>query len=738
MQIWPGTAYPLGATFDGSGVNFALFSEVATRVELCLIADDGTETRIDLPEVDFFVWHGYIPALQPGQRYGFRVHGPYAPELGHRCDPSKLLLDPYAKAIDGQITNSPSLFSYELGTDGVADKPNDLDSLGNTMLSVVTNPFFDWGQDRMPRHGYHESVIYEAHVKGLTELNPDVPEEIRGTYAGIAHPATIKYLKALGITAIELMPVHQFVQDTTLTEKGLTNYWGYNTIGFLAPHNSYAAYGTRGQQVLEFKAMVKALHAANIEVILDVVYNHTAEGNHLGPTLCFRGIDNAAYYRLVSEDKSHYYDTTGTGNSLLMRHPHVLQLIMDSLRYWVTEMHVDGFRFDLAATLARQFHEVDRLSAFFDLVQQDPIVSQVKLIAEPWDVGDGGYQVGNFPPLWTEWNGKYRDTVRDFWRGEDATLGEFASRFTGSSDLYSTSGRRPIASINFVVAHDGFTMRDLVSYNEKHNAANLEGNRDGESHNRSWNCGVEGPTDDPAILALRARQTRNMLATMLLSQGVPMLAHGDEMGRTQLGNNNGYCQDNEITWMHWDLDPEQKELLAFTRSLLTLRREHPVFQRRRFFAGSAAHGGESSLGDIAWFSPSGAHMDEQAWRDGFAKTLMVFLNGSAIPEPDARGQAITDDDFLVIFNAHYEPIAFTLPDGSYGHEWCLEVDTAATQPKGSLLAANSELLVADHSVVVLRCPREAAVAPAPVAAAVAAAPVEPVAPVEAAVPAAQA
>ena len=494
MEIWPGKPYPLGATYDGSGVNFAVFSEVAERIELCLLDDDYVETRLDLPEVDGFVWHGYVPYVQPGQRYGFRVHGPYDPEHGHRCNPSKFLLDPYAKAIEGQAENDQSLYSYTFGDPEAAatTKVNTDDSVRHTMHSVVVNPFFDWGDDRPPRHEYHESVIYEAHVKGLTMLHPEIPEEIRGTYAAIAHPVTLKHLVDLGITAIELMPVHQFVQDAPLVDRGLSNYWGYNTIGFLAPHNEYAAGGQRGQQVLEFKAMVKALHAADIEVILDVVYNHTAEGNHMGPTLAYRGLDNNSYYRLVSDDLTHYYDTTGTGNSLLMRSPHVLQLIMDSLRYWVTEMHVDGFRFDLAATLARQFHEVDKLSAFFDLIQQDPVVSQVKLIAEPWDVGEGGYQVGNFPPLWTEWNGKFRDTVRDFWRGEGGALGEFASRFTGSSDLYEHSGRKPIASINFVTAHDGFTLRDLVSYNEKHNEANGEGNNDGESHNRSWNCGVEG------------------------------------------------------------------------------------------------------------------------------------------------------------------------------------------------------------------------------------------------------
>ncbi len=728
METWPGNPYPLGATYDGTGVNFALFSEVADKVELCLIHDDGVETRVALPEVDAFVWHGFIPGIQPGQRYGFRVHGPYDPANGHRCNPAKLLLDPYAKAIDGEMNGDPSLFSYDFGHQdaSLSSVPTTTDSLGHTLMSVVVNPFFDWGQDRSPGHQYHESVIYEAHVKGLTMLHPDIPEEIRGTYAGIAHPAVINHLKDLGVTAIELMPVHQFVQDFTLLDKGLRNYWGYNTIGFLAPHGEYAAYGTRGQQITEFKGMVKSLHEADIEVILDVVYNHTAEGNHLGPTLAYRGIDNNAYYRLVSDDLAHYYDTTGTGNSLLMRHPHVLQLIMDSLRYWVTEMHVDGFRFDLAATLARQFHEVDRLSAFFDLVQQDPVVSQVKLIAEPWDVGDGGYQVGNFPPLWTEWNGKYRDTVRDFWRGERATLGEFASRFTGSSDLYEHSGRKPIASINFVIAHDGFTLRDLVSYNEKHNEANGEENKDGENHNRSWNCGVEGPTDDPVVLALRARQQRNLLTTLLLSQGVPMIAHGDELGRTQDGNNNAYCQDNDLTWVDWDRDQQGAELLGFAQRVVRLRHDHPVFRRRRFFAGSADHGGQSELGDVAWFTPNGDHMEDGSWRDGDVRSVMVFLNGDAITTPDRRGTRIVDDSFLVIFNAHAEAITFTIPEDSYGSEWFIEIDTASTEPAAhaavgaqdpttaatamaaasTVIESGTQLDVEGRSVIVLRSPRE--------------------------------
>jgi len=705
MEIWPGKPYPLGATFDGSGVNFAIFTEVATRVELCLIDDEGKQERIELAEVDGHVWHCFLPQVQPGQRYGYRVHGPYNTSEGQRCDPSKLLLDPYAKAFDGQSDGDASLYSYRFDD---PTKRNEDDSLGHTMLSVVVNPYFDWGHDRPPETEYHETVIYEAHVKGMTMTHPDIPEEIRGTYSGLAHPAIIDHLNQLKVTAIELMPVHQFVQDSTLVDKGLSNYWGYNTIGFLAPHNSYAGTGTRGQQVTEFKSMVKTMHEAGIEVILDVVYNHTAEGNENGPTLAFRGLDNASYYRLVDNNKAHYYDTTGTGNSLLMRHPHVLQLIMDSLRYWVLEMHVDGFRFDLAATLARQFHEVDRLSAFFDLVQQDPVVSQVKLIAEPWDVGDGGYQVGNFPPLWSEWNGKYRDTVRDFWRGEPSTLGEFASRLTGSSDLYAHSARKPIASVNFVVAHDGLSLRDLVSYNEKHNEANGEGNNDGESHNRSWNCGIEGPTTDTAVNTLRLQQQRNFLTTLLLSQGVPMIAHGDEVGRTQQGNNNVYCQDGPLSWLDWDLDKDRKALLAFTAALVDLRAQHPVFQRRRFFAGDAFHGGISELGDIEWFAPQGNEMDELDWRNGYARSLMVFLNGRAIPEPDPRGRPIVDDDFLLLFNGHHEPVDFTMPPAAYAEMWQVCLDTSKPRvpaPARRLKwKAGSTHPVAGRSVVVLSEP----------------------------------
>ena len=680
MEIWPGNPYPLGATYDGTGVNFAIFSEVAEKVELCLIGERGKETRLTLPEVDGFVWHGFLPGVQPGQRYGYRVHGPYEPSQGDRCNPGEAAARPVrqgGRRRDASATRRCSATTSTTPTAASTTSRTPRTASGKTLISVVINPFFDWGQDRSPQHEYHDTVIYEAHVKGLTRQLEDVPEEIRGTYAGIGHPATIEHLTRLGVTAIELMPVHQFVQDFTLLDNGLRNYWGYNTIGFFAPHNEYAAYGTRGEQVPEFKSMVKALHEADIEVILDVVYNHTAEGNHKGPTLAFRGIDNGSYYRLVDDDPAHYYDTTGTGNSLLMRHPHVLQLIMDSLRYWVLEMHVDGFRFDLAATLARQFHDVDRLSAFFDIIQQDPVISQVKLIAEPWDLGDGGYQVGNFPPLWTEWNGKFRDTVRDFWRGEPATLGEFASRFTGSSDLYEHSGRKPIASINFVVAHDGFTLRDLVSYNEKHNEANGENNNDGESHNRSWNCGVEGPTDDPSVNALRLQQQRNFLTTLLLSQGVPMIAHGDEMGRTQLGNNNGYCQDSDLTWVDWDLDDEQSDLLRFTRRLVQLRQDHPVFRRRRFFAGTADHGGESDLGDIAWFMPNGKHMDEAAWRDGMARLPHGLPQRRRHPGARlaaARRSATTASSSSSTPTTSRSPSP--CPEEEYGAEWYIEVDTA--------------------------------------------------------------
>ncbi|MBZ6138801.1 glycogen debranching protein GlgX [Streptomyces olivaceus] len=695
--VWSGLPHPLGATYDGQGTNFALFSEVADRVDLVLVDDDGVHSTIPLPEVDGFVWHCYLPGVGPGQRYGYRVHGPWDPAVGHRCNPAKLLLDPYTRAVDGTTDNHASLFERAQGRADAAD------SAGHTMLGVVTDPFFDWGDDRPPRRRYAESVIYEAHVRGLSRTHPDVPPELRGTYAGLAHPAVVNHLTSLGVTAVELMPVHQFVHDGVLQDRGLSNYWGYNTIGFFAPHNGYAALGTRGQQVTEFKSMVKTLHEAGLEVILDVVYNHTAEGNERGPTLSFRGIDNASYYRLVDGDWQHYYDTTGTGNSLLMRHPYVLQLIMDSLRYWVTEMHVDGFRFDLAATLARQFHEVDRLSAFFDLIQQDPVISRVKLIAEPWDVGEGGYQVGNFPSLWSEWNGKYRDAVRDFWRAEDHTLGEFASRLTGSSDLYQHSRRRPRASVNFVTAHDGFTLRDLVSYNDKHNEANGEDNRDGESHNRSWNCGAEGATKDPAVRELRGRQQRNLLATLLLSQGIPMLSHGDELGRTQRGNNNAYCQDNDISWIDWRLDDEQRSLLDFVRRLIALRADHPVLRRRRYFRGDTATHADQPLPDLVWLLPDAREMTDDDWRRSDAHAVGVFLNGDAIAEPDPCGRPVVDDSFLLLLNSHWEPTDFRLPGAGYGERWTALIDTADPEgvPDEAEHKAGTVVTVEQRSLVVL-------------------------------------
>ena len=667
--------YPLGASYDGAGVNFALFSQVAEKVELCLFDEEDHETRIEMTEQNSYVWHNYIPGLQPGQRYGYRVYGPYNPALGQRCNPSKLLLDPYAKAIEGNIDDDPSLFSYDMSNPDDINAINTQDSAAHTMKSVVVNPYFDWGNDQHPNISYHDSVIYEAHVRGMTNLNQDVPPDIRGTYAGLAYPAVIDYLKKLGITAIELMPIHQFVNDSFLQQKGLSNYWGYNTIGFFAPHNAYSSVGERGQQVNEFKSMVKAYHRAGMEVILDVVYNHTAEGNHMGPTLSFKGIDNQAYYRLVDNDPYHYFDTTGTGNSLLMRSPHALQLITDSLRYWVTEMHVDGFRFDLAATLARQFQEVDKLSAFFDIVEQDPVISRVKLIAEPWDLGSGGYQVGGFPSSWSEWNGRYRDCVRDFWRSQPSTLPEFASRLMGSSDLYVVNGRRPVASVNFVTAHDGFTLNDLVSYNEKHNDANGEGNRDGESNNRSWNCGVEGETTIRDVNELRQRQMRNMFSTLLVSQGIPMICGGDEVARTQQGNNNAYCQDNEISWTHWDLDDDRKSLLAFVSKLIHLRLNHPVLHRRRFFTGRKAGDDPNTIPEVEWFDHTGSIMDMNDWQNTHAFSMMVYLNGADIPEMDYYGNPTVDNDFILIFNAHYEPIQFTLPDENYGSKWKLVVDT---------------------------------------------------------------
>jgi isoamylase len=701
MQIWPGRPFPLGATFDGFGTNFSLFSEVAERVELCLFDADGKETRVDLPETTALCWHGYLPDVRPGQAYGYRIHGPWDPEQGLWCNPNKVLIDPYAKAVEGPWQLNEALFPYHFGEP--ESSRNDLDSGPYIPKCMVIDPFFDWNSDARPNTPWHRTVVYETHVKGFTERHPGIPEELRGTYAGLAHPTAVRYLQRLGITAIELLPVHQFVQDATLQERGLRNYWGYNSIAYLAPHHEYAR-RSRGNQVQEFKHLVKTMHQAGIEVILDVVYNHTAEGNHLGPILCYKGIDNRAYYRLTTDRRRYYIDYTGTGNTLNMRHPHVLQLIMDSLRYWVLEMHVDGFRFDLAATLARELHDVDRLSSFFDLIQQDPVVSQVKLIAEPWDIGEGGYQVGNFPPLWSEWNGKYRDTVRDFWRGSDQTLAEFGYRFTGSSDLYEGTARRPYASINFITAHDGFTLSDLVSYNDKHNEANGEENRDGESHNRSWNCGAEGPTDNAEILRLRARQQRNFLATLMLSQGVPMLLGGDEIGRTQQGNNNAYCQDNEISWFDWE--HADQGLLQYTRRLIRLRHRHPVFCRRRWFHGRPIRGGDVS--DIGWFTPGGALMSEDDWRAGFAKSLGVFLNGRAIPTPDERGEQIVDDSFYVMLNAHHEALDFHLPARAWGEHWTEVLDTfesgdeMSEERLGRELVAESVLKIEAWSVVLLR------------------------------------
>jgi glycogen operon protein len=696
--MWPGRAEPLGATWDGEGTNFALFSESAEAVELCLLDPDGGEHRIPLTEVNAHVWHGYVPGVGPGQHYGFRVHGPYEPARGLRFNPAKLLIDPYARAIDRVCDYDDAIFGYRRAEgDQVADER---DSAPHVPWSVVADTSFPWGHDRAPQVAWHETVIYETHVRSITARHPGVPEHLRGTYAGLASPAAIEHLMHLGVTAVELLPVHHFVSEPELVGRGLTNYWGYNTIGYFAPHAGYAASGRRGEQVREFKAMVRTLHGAGIEVILDVVYNHTAEGDHLGPTFSFRGIDNGAYYRLREDDPSQYVDYTGTGNTLNVRHPEVLRLIMDSLRYWVTEMHVDGFRFDLAAALARGFHEVDRLSSFFDLIHQDPVVSRVKLIAEPWDIGEGGYQVGNFPVLWTEWNGKYRDAVRDFWRGAESGLSEMGYRMTGSSDLYQDDGRRPYASINFVTAHDGFTLADLVSYNDKHNEANCDGNRDGSDDNRSWNCGVEGPSDDPAVLTLRARQQRNFLTTLLLAQGVPMLLGGDELGRTQRGNNNAYCQDNEISYYDWSLDAHARDLLAFTRRLIQLRRSHPVFRRRRFFQGRPIHG--SGLADIGWFAPDGHQMTDEEWVSGRIHSLGMFLNGHEIEEPGPRGDRILDDSFLVLLNGDATPIEFQLPERGWAKSFACVLDTAGWRAEGTVLRAGRAIELESRSLVVLR------------------------------------
>ncbi|MEQ9669431.1 glycogen debranching protein GlgX [Coleofasciculus sp. G2-EDA-02] len=674
VPVWPGKSYPLGATWDGKGTNFALFSENAEAVELCLFDDENQETRLELTEVSNFVWHGYLPGIGPGQRYGFRVHGSYAPKEGHRFNPNKLLIDPYAKALDGEIGYGEEIFGYPWDDPEKDLALSEIDDSHLIPKAVVVDESFDWEDDEFLQRQAHETIIYETHVRGFTQLHPDIPEPLRGTYAGLAHPAAIAYLQTLGITAVELLPVHHFLsQPGHLVDKGLKNYWGYDSIAYMAPHANYSASGTQGQQVSEFKEMVKALHKAGIEVILDVVYNHTGEGNHLGPTLSLRGIDNVAYYRLMEDDLRYYMDFTGCGNSLNVRHPQVLKLIMDSLRYWVLEMHVDGFRFDLASALARELYEVDSLAAFFDIIHQDPVLSNVKLIAEPWDVGMGGYQVGKFPLLWSEWNGQYRDTVRDFWRGEDSSLAEFAYRFTGSSDLYESNGRRPSASINFITAHDGFTLNDLVSYNEKHNDANGEENRDGESHNRSWNCGAEGETDDPEILQLRNKQRRNFLVTLMLSQGVPMLLGGDEIGRTQDGNNNAYCQDSEISWFDWDLPEGNASLLNFTRQLIYFRRQHPIFRRRKWFLGRAIYG--SSVKDIAWFNPDGGDMTEDQWLAGYTKAIGIFLNGEEIAARGDEGERVMDDSFFLCFNAHYEMIEFTLPPGLQDREWLVVIDT---------------------------------------------------------------
>ncbi len=674
--VWPGKPFPRGATWDGEGVNFSLFSAHATRVELCLFDPSGRREiqRIEVREQTDQIWHCYLPEARPGLLYGYRVHGPYAPEEGHRFNPNKLLIEPYAKHIEGPLRWSDAHFGYRVGharADLSFDKRN---SAAGMPRCRVVDPAFTWGDDRPPRVPWSDTVIYELHVRGFTRLHPQVPPALRGTYAGLATAPVIDHLQRLGVTTVELMPVHSFIDDRHLITRGLRNYWGYNTLGFFAPDMRYSSTG----RISEFKTMVKTLHSAGIEVILDVVYNHTAEGNHQGPTLCFRGIDNASYYRLQPDDPRYYMDFTGCGNTLNLRNPRVLQLIMDSLRYWVTEMHVDGFRFDLASALARELYEVDRLSSFFDTIGQDPVLSQVKLIAEPWDVGDGGYQVGNFPPGWNEWNDKYRDTLRAYWKGDGGLIGDFARRFTGSADLYESSGRRPHASINFITAHDGFTLQDLVSYNDKHNEANLEDGRDGHNHNLSWNCGAEGPTDDAAVPALRRRQKRNLIATLLLSQGTPMLLAGDEFGHTQQGNNNGYCQDNEISWLNWDIDAEQQEFLQFVQRMVTLRRDHPVFSRRRFLEDRGLAG--EDLGEVKWLTPHGSEMTAEEWEQHFARSLGVYLDGAMLGSVDARGRPLTDENYLILLNAHHEQIAFQLPAPRKGRFWRVELDTAAVQP----------------------------------------------------------
>jgi glycogen operon protein len=702
QRVRPGSRFPLGATPDGEGTNFALFSENAKRVELCLFDENGRNERcVPLRETSAHVWHGYLPGIGPGQRYGYRVDGPWDPENGHRFNASKLLIDPYARALTGDVDWDEPVFGYRLGkSDLVRDKSNDAQGVPK---GIVIADDFDWEGDRRPDIALHDSVIYELHVKGFTENHPDLPEELRGTYAGLAAPPVISYLKDLGITAVELLPVHAFLDDRHLLERGLRNYWGYNTINFFAPEARYSASGDTGGQVTEFKQMVKALHAAGIEVILDVVYNHTAEGNHLGPTLSFRGIDNASYYRLVPDDPRHYMDYTGTGNTLNAMHPQVLQLIMDSLRYWVEEMHVDGFRFDLASALARELHDVDRLGSFFDVIHQDPVLSRVKLIGEPWDIGEGGYMVGSFPPLWSEWNDKYRDTVRAYWKAGDVSVAELAYRLTGSSDLYQGDGRRPSASINFVVAHDGFTLHDLVSYNDKHNEANGENNRDGHDHNLSWNHGVEGPTDDEAIIAAREQTKRNLIATLLVSQGVPMLAHGDEIGRTQHGNNNVYAQDNETSWVDWNLDGRKRALLEFTRDMIALRERHPSLGRPRFFQGRRIRG--SPVEDLAWFRPDGEPMTDEEWDEGWARAIAMRLGGKALTEVDQDGNRLVDDDLFLLLNGHYEPVTFCLPPEG-NDTWTVVVDTVSgevhTNGGGRTVTAGEEFELSARSLLLLR------------------------------------
>ena len=714
--ILPGRPYPQGATWDGTGVNFSIYSEGATGVELCLFDDPASAQCRTIPihERSGHVWHCCVPGVRIGQYYGYRIHGPYEPEKGMRFNPAKLLIDPYAKAITGRVDWNAPVFGYELGNPDEDLKLDECDDAAAVPKGVVVSAEFDWGNDAPPLTPLHDSVLYEVHVKGFTERHPQIPEEIRGTYAAFTHPVCIEYLKKLGITAVELMPVHSFFADKSLRDRGLTNYWGYNTINFFSPDARYSSSGDRGEQVGEFKSMVKAMHRAGIEVILDVVYNHTAEGNHLGPTLSFKGIDNATYYRTVTDQPRYYMDYTGTGNTLNVRHPQVLKLIMDSLRYWVCHMHVDGFRFDLAAALARELHEVDRLSAFFDIINQDPVISQVKLIAEPWDVGEGGYQVGKFPPVWAEWNGRYRDAARRYWKGDDGQLAEFGYRITGSSDLYQGDGRHPTASVNFITAHDGFTLEDLVSYNDKHNDANGEENRDGSNDNHSWNCGAEGPTEDPAIVALRERQKRNLLTTLLLSQGVPMICGGDEIGRTQRGNNNAYAQDNDISWFDWNLTDAQGALFEFTRELIELRKSHPNLHRRKFFQDRridpeapdrAVNGGAEA--DLVWLRPDGSAMKQEEWHAGWIRCIGLMLNGQTLDDVNAVGERIVDDTFLILFNPHHEPIRFVLPSPKHGVAWDLCFDTS--RKKGGTTRARRFYRLTERSLALFRADKSGSV-----------------------------